>query len=1257
MRILSEKRAQKGKIAKRVAASLIAGATLLGGANLAFAGDGGAGSGGSGTGAGGNGSIMWAYQDNWGTPTADIVKQVMAQNGLSASTNATADANAAITQAITGALGECQTRYLASHPGGTPECRLTGLGALHTSGSFTGHLGNFTQAQWMDAWGATVGGKTYTYNGQNYQTTDAFSDGSTTIDSLVAREAAKNVALILIVLSQDEPKGEVPPDPPTKVITPGTSADSMTNTTTITSKTGTGGTKMVFKDTITPNGVKYTVGNQKVMDGSTDVSSQFAFAQSGDVVTATWKGGDLPADHTFQWSLDITVALPDVNKVTDQGHVDWNDKPTGDTDQHEFPTWTPSPDKAWIKYVDGKYESVIDPSRTNAVGADNGVILDGDSVAAAVNAPVSSNLAQAPSTFVVTDDFTAADYLVDLGDLKDAKVYLSDAEKGDVSSVADIVNSGTDVTDQFTIASDGTTVTATANDAFKSSLKGRAKAAQVTLVIPFTANYANGEGAAQVREDAGVKAGAEVDFCGVPFSSDVDGSDTPFLNAGSEKINNDTKQTNTPKICGYVPPVKKDVVAESSQGGDQSSVDGKKIIPGQKLEYKLQTDPKLPDSLLYDVTTVGVHDQYDEHTTADKQTLEVMDLNSGDVIPKTKYTTKWNDAKHSFDLALDSAWVKANWAAGSNPRIIVRFEATVDEDAPVTKTVDNDWTLTLNHSITPSNKVSNKPVDPKPTKEDTQKDASINIDGKTALLGDSIYYRINLDASDLADPAYKVQRLGLVDDYDEEYLDLDESAIQVLDASGADVAGKFNLEVKDGVVYAFFKTVDTLIPATGETVKGDPQPTDLKAYRSLKLDPLADPSIDQTVLGQDYQLVLPMTVKKVTDGYTVRNKATQITNQKEKDTNIVSNPLKEINPKKDVVVNVGGESVNDQSIYLNHLFLYGLDSSTVPTNRAYPTVTDWSLVDDYDQSHDRFTGQWAVYATQDVVGANGTVLVKKGGILASSSKAAEHNDWFTFMEKDGVFSLEATQAYLDIVSANNTSEQSWRLYVQMERTATGEVVNSFDETFNHVSRHSNQVKTRTPDRTPSIDLEKYDVKSGLKIGDRDTTEEALSVAGDTRIGFKITNTGKQVLGHIELTDKTIAGDGEVKNLEYPENWDSLELKPGESVTVYGTLTGVSTHHTNRGTVTGKPKIECPVVDEDPFDGVESTVDPNAVCWDTPVTDQDDWNGIHASTLATTGSDVTMIAVTTALLGGLGIGLSLLHKRGVIAARKGGAHRS
>ena len=175
----------------------------------------------------------------------------------------------------------------------------------------------------------------------------------------------------------------------------------------------------------------------------------------------------------------------------------------------------------------------------------------------------------------------------------------------------------------------------------------------------------------------------------------------------------------------------------------------------------------------------------------------------------------------------------------------------------------------------------------------------------------------------------------MTDDYDDSYLKLDASKVEITDETGKDVTARFNIQDKDGVLYAYAKTVDTEVPATGETVKGDPQPTDLKAYsESDEHNPLTQPSIDQTLLGHTYTATMPMTVIKVTDGYVVRNKATQVLNKVRKDTNEVTNPLKPVNPSKDVTVKVGGESVNGRSIYKGRTFLYQLDSSILPAHRA-----------------------------------------------------------------------------------------------------------------------------------------------------------------------------------------------------------------------------------------------------------------------------------------------------------------------------------
>lgn len=1067
----------------------------------------------------------------------------------------------------------------------------------------------------------------------------------------------------------------VPPEPPVKKIEDGVSADRMTNRTTITYGTGRGGYEMRFRDVIEPNGVEYSVDNYRLIDrtdDNRDVSGEFEITwdKASNTVSAARSAdkGEMPMDHVYEFSFDVTVSKPsDFQQVKDHAWGQWNHEPEADAGKKQFDTWRPNPDKSWIRLnAKGQWEAVIDPKETNRTGADDMTLLDGDRVASVVNGTIAKNLIQAPETLTLTDDWSAADYLFDADDKSKIRVYEADAGTDRESSVTDIANHGRDVTDQWTITMEGTTVTATAGQTYREGLKGLKTAKQVTLLIPGKAAYANGKGTGQVRDDFGKQSSDELSFCTEP-----DGK--ALTNKGSQSVNTHTIPTNEPKICGYIPPVVKDVVGESSQGGDQASVDGKVVYPGQRVEYRLETQPHLPGNLAYPVGEVAVTDTYDEHLEVDKQTLEVTDLSTGRFIPKTEYETQWNDAQHAVRLVFSDGYVKTNWRNGANPRIIVRFEGTVAKDAPTDTKIGNQWALTLNNMITPSNKVWNEPPDFTPVKKDTQADPSISIDGKTALLGDRIYYRVTIDAKQ-TNQAYKVWRLGMTDDWDDEYLSLDAKHIEVTDtATGKDVTAKFNIAAIDGAAYVYARTADTKVPATGEIIKGDPQPRNLKEYAEKKThDPLKEPAIDQSMLGTSYEVSLPMTVIKVTDGHIVKNKATQVVNDTRKDTNEVANPLKPVNPSKDVVVKVDGESIDKHSVYLNSLFLYRLDSSVLPAHRAYQKVTDWSITDPLDTEHDQYTGQWAVYAMRDLT-EQGKVIARRGVKIAGSGFDAGMygGELFTLAQDDkGVVTVTATQRMLDLVSGNDENEQAWTAFIQCKRVKTGEhIANRFDETLNGTSRPSNQVETHTPDMTPSLKIEKWDEASGWPTGDRDQVKDALAMQGDTRIVFTITNTSttdpdtKQGAWYrtkdLNLKDQLVAGDGQVTDLEYPADWDTHILKPGESIEVRGVLKGVTDHHTDRVTVTGTPLVECVVSDPDPFDGKDETSTPDnavtidgmLVCPDTEVvSNTDDWNGYRTG-LAHTGTAIqgVIAAAITLLAAGVGLVAARRFRRGNNAA--------
>ena len=970
------------------------------------------------------------------------------------------------------------------------------------------------------------------------------------------------------------------------------------------------------------------------------------------------------------YSTNAAVSAP----IKNGGYEKWNTerKPTNEP---PIFTWTPVVDKAWIvQESDGTWHPVIDPKKTNEAGADGKVVLDGDAVAAVVNGLVPAHLGTAPSQLNFVDDFVHADYLVDPVSASAVKVYESSVANTAATSIDNIVAHGDDVTSDFRITISGTKVSAVASEDYRKSLADMEQGRQLTILIPFTVNFANGGGAAQVREDSGKSSDAEVSFCSIPTTEPAETKN--FVNAATQSIGGGTAESNQPYLCGFVPPVAKQVLAESSQGGDQSDINTKVVGHGQKVEYKLSTRFTAPQSLATKVTYASVKDQFSPYTTADKQTLEITDLASGEIVPKSEYTSVWDDANHTVIATFSGTWVASHFAPGQKVDVFIRFEARVNDDAPLSKTVNNQWELQLNNSVTPSNKVVNRPQKVDPKKSDTTEDPAIVIDGKTLLIGDTAYYRVVLDAAQLKDSAYKVQRLGLVDDFDEKYLSVDSSHIKMLDDAGNDVSEKFNIQVNDGVAYAFFKTVDTFVPATAETLPGSPQPTDLKAYSSQPLDPLTSPSIDQSVLGRTYTMVMPATVVKVDDAHVVKNAAVQVTNSDQKTTNTVVNPLKKLNPRKDVVVSVGAQSKNGGSIPLNSDFLYQVDSSVLPAHRAYAGVSEWSVVDDYDEAHDQFSGQWAIYASQDVLNPDGTVLFKKGALIQRSTPPAAGEratsdpalttereksvesaggDYFTFANHGRTFEAHATQRYLDLVSANTVSDQQWTLFVQMVRVAPGNVENSFDETMNKVTRHSNHVVTHTPKHTPSIDVEKFDAASGATKGDRDSLSNALTLTQDNAaIVFRITNTGDVTLHSFTLEDSTTAGTGGISDVQYPQGWKELELAPGEHVDITAHVRGIKadSEHTDVVSVTGVPKITCPVRDSDPFDDVPGTAGttgaagtPATTCDGDPLKDTDPWNArrLPASPLASTGSNMSGIAAASVLAGGIGVAFMQLRR--------------
>lgn len=887
---------------------------------------------------------------------------------------------------------------------------------------------------------------------------------------------------------------------------------------------------------------------------------------------------------------DYTLVVPTFTKptgedytISDTGKVCYTTslKECMTTDEKQTEKVTPDPDKVWVLDETGALASQ-DKDWTNTVAADQKLFFHGDEVGAVVNGSVPARLTRNLTKYSIVDDWSDAARFIDFTDASKAKVSYN----------------GRDVTDQFTITIKENQTIATAKKAFLDTTKGLPVDVPVKLVI------------------TGV-------FKGVSAPTDTNGEVVTLINAGSETWNNETKETNEPPVFIWNPNPTKDVLSSAKQDGDQTSIDGQQVFPNQWIEYLVNVDvnfPKTGDNLARKVDNFQVRDDYDPNFEIDKTSIEFYDARINKAISKKNYSLSFDEENSAFTATFTQDWIDSQLMLKEQGDLLLRFDGKIAGHVDAGTVIQNQAFEIINKSTTETNIPKVTIPSPKPDKEDLNKDL-IDIDKKTVVGGETIMYRLTMDATPSRDKlAYDVHKLGMVDDFDEEYLDLSADKITVVEKdTGKDVTDAFNVEVTDGVAYVFAKLVDT-VNQNGETITAV-QPKSLKDYANQAIDPINDPIINQDLLGKQYWVYLPTTVKKVTDGYVIENTALQNMENMMLKTRIVSNPEKEITPDKDVTIDVGGESVDKGEIKLNSLFNYRLTSSILPSNMA-EKASEWSIVDDYDEISDRYTGQWVAVAERDLY--DGDTLIAKVGeqIDGHLANAPEHTTdkldtgLFTLTEKDGVITVVATQSYLDLVNSRPDVEHGFSIYVQMERILPTTVTNTFTESYNHVEREPEPVETTTPEH-PAIDVEKWDTASGKENGDRDTDKDALTIdskdiKNPVKITYTITNTGDVPLQDIVLTDKTVKGDGKVEALSCP---DVDVLQPSEEMTCTATITGFKTGstHTNTATVTG-----------------------HSVYTDKEVTDHDDWNAqVTAPPLPNTGASITAVLVASLLLCGMG----------------------
>ena len=435
-------------------------------------------------------------------------------------------------------------------------------------------------------------------------------------------------------------------------------------------------------------------------------------------------------------------------------------------------------------------------------------------------------------------------------------------------------------------------------------------------------------------------------------------------------------------------------------------------------------------------------------------------------------------ASPGFDVSYDSATNTVTFKATA--QTLAAFNADLTKSvATVYPTVvgqvlndgatyKNNFTLTVNDAYGIKSNIvrvttPGKPNDPdnpsnnyiKPSKVNKNKDGVV-IDGKTVLAGSTNYYELTWDLDQYKgdkSSADTIQKgFYYVDDYPEEALDLRQDLVAMKDANGNPVTG---------VSVAHYKSVETAPQAVKDMLtKARIHPKG--AFQVFTAD---DPQAfyDTYVkTGINLTLVSPMVVKAQMGqtGGSYENRAYQIDFGNGYESNIVTNNVPKIDPKKDVTLTLDPADTNNvdgQTLPLNTVFNYRLIGGIIPSNHS-EELFEYSFSDDYDQTGDQYTGQYKVFAKVDMTLKDGTVI-KSGDDLTKYTEAEVDS-------VKGIITIKFKEDFLRSVSVDSAFQAE--SYVQMKRIAVGTFENTYVNTVNGVTYASNTVRTTTPKpKTPT----------------------------------------------------------------------------------------------------------------------------------------------------------------------------------------------
>ena len=523
---------------------------------------------------------------------------------------------------------------------------------------------------------------------------------------------------------------------------------------------------------------------------------------------------------------------------------------------------------------------------------------------------------------------------------------------------------------------------------------------------------------------------------------------TALHNKGSVTVDSITDEVPDTPIVVFTPQTHKDVELGGDVKGDtENSVDGSLILNGSVVTYPITTSD-LPAERAEDITKRVVKDTLDKNAefVGFKAWVENDKGELEDVTSHYKLDKNGQDLTFTEDSYLLGLYNKDKSKQTHTP--IIDLVVKVKGDA---QKITNKATVLTNDNVTETNEVSvDTPAKPTPTKVD-KNEKGVNIDGKNVLPGSVNNYELTMDLSKFKGIKVTDQDLAkgfyFVDDYPEKALDVDPQTFTSKTVDGKTVKG---LSAK---VYQSLSEVPSdvaaVLKANNITPKG--------AFVLISADNPAQFFKDYVETGTNITVNAPMKVKAGFAGK-YENKAWQLTFGQGEATDIVSNNVPKIDPKKDIVISADNRtSLNNHTIELGQNFDYLLKGGILDKDQGHD-IYEYKWIDDYDQNHDQYNGQFIAPLTVDVALKDGTVL-KAGTDI--SNHVSQNID-----TKTGSVEFSVDKDFLDKVDFDKGGFAA-DILMSVKRIKAGEVDNTYTNIINGQKFGSNTVHSTTPEpKTP-----------------------------------------------------------------------------------------------------------------------------------------------------------------------------------------------